>query len=104
MPVHKKNHTTPESDRAMTASSPRLPGQQDFHQHLRELIRGATRIVMEEIMQEELSQFLGADWGECTSSRNGYRNGSVTRDLGSATGTIQNISAPSDLRGQFKTA
>ena len=28
--------------------------------------RHATRIVMEEMMGEELSSFLGAKWGECT--------------------------------------
>src|SRR5258708_29580520 len=104
MPVHKKKHITSESDLATAESdSPSLPGQQEFHQHLRELIRGATRIVMEEIMQEELSQFLGADWGECTSSRNGYRNGSYTRDLVTATGQIEDLIVPRDREGQFHT-
>ncbi len=103
MPVHKKNHTTPESDRAMTASSPRLPGQQDFHQHLRELIRGATRVVMEEIMQEELSQFLQAEWGESTPTRKGYRNGSYTRDLVTTTGQMEDLKVPRDREGQFHT-
>jgi hypothetical protein len=36
---------------------------------------------MEEIMREELTQFLGAEWGECCAERKGYRNGSYTRDL-----------------------
>jgi putative transposase len=33
-------------------------------------------------MREELTQFLGAEWGECSIERKGYRNGSSTRDAG----------------------
>ncbi|GAC1360665.1 MAG: hypothetical protein NVS4B11_38130 [Ktedonobacteraceae bacterium] len=83
MPVPKKKHTTPNNHLTTTeATSPSLPGQQEFHEHLRTLIRGATRVVMEEIMEEELSLFLRAGWGESTPSRQGYRNGSYTRDAG----------------------
>jgi transposase-like protein len=104
MPVHKKKPTTPNSDLTTTeATSPRLPGQQEFHAHLRELIRGATRIVMEEIMQEELSQFLQAAWGESTPSRKGYRTGSYTRDLVTATGRLEDLSVPRDREGLFQT-
>jgi putative transposase len=98
MPVHKKNHTTPKSDQATAASSPCLPGQQEFHQHLRSLIRGATRVVMEEIMQEELTRFLQAEWGEITPTRKGYRNGSYTRDLLTSTGQIEDLSVPKRSR------
>lgn len=80
-----------------------MPGQQEFHQHLRDLIRGATRVVMEEIMQEELAQFLQAEWGESTPSRKGYRNGSYTRDLVTATGQIEDLTVPRDREGQFHT-
>lgn len=103
MPVHKKNHTTPENDRATTDASPRLPEPQEFHQHLRSLIRGATRVVMEEIMQEELTQFLQAEWGEITPTRKGYRNGSYTRDLVTTTGQIEDLSVPRDREGAFQT-
>src|SRR5258708_30635865 len=103
MPGHKKNHTTLESNLATTASSPRLPGQQEFHQHLRELIRGATRVVMEEIMQEELSQFLQAEWGESTPSRKGYRNCAYTRDLVTSAGPIEELNLPRDREGAFHT-
>lgn len=103
MPVHKRNHTTGKSDQATTASSPQLPEPQEFHQHLRELIRGATRVVMEEIMQEELTRFLQAEWGEITSTRQGYRNGSYTRDLLTSTGQIEDLRVPRDREGQFHT-
>ena len=103
MPIHKRNHTTGKSDQATASSSPQLPEPQEFHQHLRELIRGATRVVMEEIMQEELTRFLQAEWGEITSTRQGYRNGSYTRDLLTSTGQIEDLRVPRDREGQFHT-
>src|SRR6266480_1560190 len=104
MPGRKKKHTTPNNQLTTTEeTSPSLPGQQEFHEHLRSLIRGATRVVMEEIMEEELSLFLRADWGESTPSRQGYRNGSYTRDLVTSTGRIEDLSVPRDRAGQFHT-
>lgn len=85
MPTHKKNHITTERKLATETD---LPEPQNFHQHLRELIRGATRVVMEEIMQEELTLFLQAQWGEITPTRKGYRNGFYTRDLLTSTGQL----------------
>src|ERR1700726_1114710 len=97
MPVNKKEHTTVNGKLAtIKAVSPGLPEPQEFHHHLRELIRGATRVVMEEIMQEELNQFLQAEWGEGTPSRQGYRNGSSTRDLIPSTGRIEDLNVPRD--------
>jgi len=92
MPVDKKQHTTstPNPPTAESSSSQEVV-QQAFHQHLREHIRGAVQVVMEEIMREELTQFLGAQWGECTPERTGYRNGSYSRDLATASGQIQDL-------------
>ncbi len=104
MPVNKKEHTTVNEKLAtIKAVSPSLPEPQEFHHHLRELIRGATRVVMEEIMQEELKLFLQAEWGESTPSRQGYRNGTYTRDLITSTGRIEDLSVPRDREGQFQT-
>lgn len=73
MPANKKQHTTPTSNpTAGESSSSQHLVQQTFHQHLREQIRSATQRVMEEIMCEELTQFLGAEWGECCAERKGY--------------------------------
>jgi putative transposase len=104
MPAHKNHHNTPEPTTTSVSISPSdVPSEESFHQHLRDLIRGATRIVMEEIMQEELSLFLGAKWGESTSQRRGYRNGSYSRDLIPSTGRIENVSVPRDREGMFHT-
>jgi transposase-like protein len=58
---------------------------------------------MEEIMREELAQFLGAEWGECSPKRQGYHNGSYTRDLATSSGRIENLHVPRDREGQFHT-
>ena len=76
MPVSKKKSTTSNTDPlALEQASLALPEQQMFHEHLRALTRGAVRVVIEEVMREELKQFLGAAWGESTPERKGYRNG-----------------------------
>jgi len=61
MPVHKKKHTPPESQpRTWEPSVPNLLDPEEFHQYLRAQIREATRVVMEEVIQEELGSFVGA--------------------------------------------
>ena len=100
MPVDKKQHTTSSS--APPTTSP-LSSPHAFHEHLREQIRQAVQAVMEEIMREELTQFLGAEWGECTDTRRGYRNGTYTRDLATSSGPIEDLHVPRDREGQFQT-
>ena len=56
MPAHKKEHTTPgTTHRLAESSASRMPSQEDFHQYLRSQIRQAARVVMEEVMREELA-------------------------------------------------
>jgi transposase-like protein len=105
MPVDKKKHTTASKDNAATSSIPEAEPlkPESFHQYLRAEIRQATRAVMEEIMREELSQFLGAEWGESTAQRKGSRNGFYTRDLMTSTGPIEDLTVPRDRAGEFHT-
>src|SRR5713226_5995640 len=104
MSVAKKKRITAE--KALTTSepsSPLLPEQQEFHQHLRVLAQSAVRTVLELVMREELDAFIGAAWGECNPKRKGYRNGTYTRDLATATGRIEDLKGPRDREGQFHT-
>lgn len=105
MPVHKqKNTTTPKGNGATSnVASPEQLRPETFHQYLRAEIRNATRTVMEEIMREELSQFLGAAWGESTAQRKGYRNGFYMRDLMTTAGPIEDLTVPRDRAGEFHT-
>src|SRR6266513_4788019 len=104
MPVPKKKRITAENALSTSeASSPPLPEQQEFHQHLRALAQSAIRTVLELVMREELDAFIGAAWGECSPKRKGYRNGTYTRDLATATGQLEEIKVPRDREGQFHT-
>ena len=104
MPVPKKKSTISTTDpRASEQASSGLPEQHTFHEHLRELTRNAVRVVIEEVMHEELEQFLGAAWGECTPERKGYRNGTYTRDLATSSGPLENLHVPRDREGKFHT-
>ena len=73
MPVYrqKKCTTTNPSDLTPVQPPPQMPDQQEFRLHLRELARGAIRIVLEGVMREELDALIGVRWGE--SSRQQHR-------------------------------
>ncbi len=104
MPVSKKKRTTLTPEPSMSdPSSPVLPEQQVFHQHLRRLAQSAVRIVIETVMREELDAFMGAAWGESSPKRKGYRNGTYMRDLVTSTGRLEDIHVPRDREGQFHT-
>ena len=80
-----------------------MPDEQEFRQHMRNLAVSAMRVLMEDVMREELENCVGAAWGECTPERKGYRNGYYTRDLVTKTGRIEDLSVPRDREGQFHT-
>ncbi len=104
MPVPKKKRTTSTPEPSTSdPSSPVLPEQQVFHHYLRMLAQSAVRVVIETVMREELDQFIGAAWGECSPKRKGYRNGHYTRDLVTSTGRLEEINVPRDRAGQFHT-
>jgi transposase-like protein len=104
MPVPQKKPTTSTASiPTPEASSPMLPEQEEFRQHLRSLAVSAVQVLIEQVMCEELEQCIGASWGECTPQRRGYRNGSYTRDLVTPTGRIEDLKVPRDREGEFHT-
>ena len=104
MPVSKEKPSTSTPELATPEpSSPVLPEQQVFHQYLRRLAQSAVRTVIEAVMREELDALIGAACGESTPKRNGYRNGTYTRDLVTSTGRLEDIKVPRDREGQFHT-
>jgi putative transposase len=103
MPVPKKSITSTSEATQVESSGHQMPDEQEFRQHMRNLAVSAMRVLIEEVMREELEQCLGAAWGESTPERKGYRNGSYTRDLVTKTGCIEDLSVPRDREGQFHT-
>jgi len=105
MPVHrqKKDTTSTPPSSTLEQTAPELPDQQTFRQYLRELARGAIRVVVEDVMREELDALIGVGWGESSPKRKGYRNGFYRRDLVTSSGRIEDIQVPRDREGHFHT-
>ena len=103
MPVPKKRTTSTREAAKVESSDHQMPDEQEFRHRMRNLAVSAMRILIEEVMREELEQCLGAEWGESTPQRKGYRNGSYTRDLVTKAGRIEDLSVPRDREGQFHT-
>jgi putative transposase len=103
MPVPKKRTTSTRDAAKGKSSDHQMPDEQDFRQHMRNLAVSAMRVLIEAVMREELENCVGAEWGECTPERTGYRNGYYTRDLVTSTGRIEDLSVPRDRAGQFHT-
>jgi putative transposase len=66
MPVPKKRTTSTRNAAKEEISDNKMPDEQEFRQHLRKLAVSAMRVLIEEVMCEELEQCLGAAWGEIT--------------------------------------
>src|SRR2546425_4599941 len=105
MPVHrqKKDTTTTPPGSTQEQTVPPLPDQQTFQQYLRELARGAIRVVLEDVMCEELDALIGVGWGQSSPKRKGYRNGFYHRDLVTASGRLEDLKVPRDREGHFHT-
>jgi len=58
--------------------------------------------VMNEILQAEMTEHLGAEPGEQTDQRQGYRNGSYERNLTTRIGSLK-LEVPRDRDGTFQT-
>lgn len=103
MPVSKKRTTSTSEAAKVESSDHNMSDEQEFRQRMRNLAGSAMRVLIEEVMREELEMCVGAKWGECTAERKGYRNGYYSRDLVTKTGRIEDLSVPRDRAGQFHT-
>jgi putative transposase len=102
MPVPKKRTiSASEAAKVKLPLDQNMPAEQEFRQRMRTLAVSAMRVLIEEVMREELEQCLCAEWGEITPERKGYRNGSYTRDLVTKTGRIEDLCVPRDREGVF---
>lgn len=70
---------------------------------LGERIRAAVKAVLEEVIEEEMTEHLGARHREKTDTRTGERNGSYTRNLITPVGKIEQLRVPRDRDGTFTT-
>jgi transposase-like protein len=66
-------------------------------------VRQGVKAVLEEVLQEEMSQHLEAGYRELTPTRRGERNGHYQRNLVTPAGKIERLEVPRDREGEFVT-
>ena len=66
-------------------------------------VREGVKAVLEEVLQEEMTQHLDAGYRELTPTRKGERNGYYQRNLVTPAGRIERIEVPRDREGEFVT-
>jgi putative transposase len=66
-------------------------------------VRQGVKAVLEEVLQEEMTQHLEAGYRELTPTRRGERNGHYQRNLVTPAGKIEHLEVPRDREGEFVT-
>jgi putative transposase len=66
-------------------------------------VRQGVKAVLEELLEEEMTQHLEAGYHELTPTRRGERNGHYTRNLLTPAGKIERLEVPRDREGEFLT-
>jgi putative transposase len=66
-------------------------------------VREGVKTILEEILQEEMTEHIGAGHRESTSERKGERNGHYRRNLVTGAGKIERLEVPRDREGEFVT-
>lgn len=69
----------------------------------RDLFKALVKEALEQVLQSEMTEFLGAGPGERAEGRNGYRAGYYGRGLITRVGKIE-LRVPRDRNGEFSTA
>ena len=69
----------------------------------RDLMKALMKEALQEVLEGEMTEFLGAAPGERTESRNGYRAGDSSRNLVTRIGKLE-LRVPRDRNGEFSTA
>jgi putative transposase len=80
-------------------TSVRARGEEDVEARVRQGVKA----VLEEVLEEEMSQHLGAGYRELTPTRRGERNGYYQRNLLTPAGKIERLEVPRDREGEFVT-
>lgn len=69
----------------------------------RDLMKALMKEALQEVLEGEMTEFLGASPGERTEGRNGYRAGYYSRSLVTRIGKLE-LRVPRDRNGEFSTA
>jgi transposase-like protein len=72
-------------------------------ERMQDRIRSGMKAMLEEILEEEMTDHLQAGYREQTPGRRGERNGHYRRDLITEVGRIEQLKVPRDREGTFLT-
>jgi putative transposase len=64
-------------------------------------VREGVKAVLEEVLQEEMTEHLNAGYRQLTPTRKGERNGHYQRNLVTPAGKIERLEVPRDREGEF---
>ena len=76
---------------------------QDIKRDVQARVREGVKAVLEEVLQEEMTEHLKAGYRELTPTRRGERNGHYQRNLLTPAGKIERLEVPRDREGEFVT-
>ena len=85
-----------------TEAKPGLAAVNELFFKSRDGLREIVRAVVQEVLESEMTDALGAGKGERTSARIGYRSGYYTRTLVTRVGKLE-LRVPQDRDGRFPT-
>jgi len=67
-----------------------------------DFLKQAVQAFVQKVIEEEFRKFIGADQGQRTEERTGYRNGTYTKQLKTRVGSLS-LNVFRDRDGEFKT-
>jgi putative transposase len=83
--------------------TPKNEFEYDVKRDVQGRVREGVKAVLEEVLQEEMTEHLNAGYRELTPTRKGERNGHYTRNLLTPAGKIERLEVPRDREGEFVT-
>ncbi len=83
--------------------TPKYEFEHDVKLDVEARVRQGVKAVLEEVLQEEMTQHLQAGYRELTPTRQGERNGHYLRNLLTPAGKIERLEVPRDREGEFAT-
>jgi putative transposase len=83
--------------------SPKHEFEHDVKLDVEARVRQGVKAVLEEVLQDEMTQHLEAGYRELTPTRRGERNGYYQHNLVTPAGKIERLEVPRDREGEFVT-
>ena len=80
--------------------TPNKEFEQDVKRDVQARVREGVKALLEEVLQEEMTEYLEADYRELTPTRKGQRNGHYTRNLLTPAGEIERLELPRDRESE----